>query len=588
MGTTVDGVGATSSSALGSTNTPQGMIPQGMIPQGIDTTSDDESHDVSTVTRKEVNRKFNRAFGMDMDAQWYLCKGANGYKCVPDCQRCLINTGRLHSKTGKSAVFFNNDRSVVLHCWSCGTRAIMDKPEAKKLFTQFNVIINVQGEENNTYQNLVQNMIDVAATENLLREEESGVVFKPVDPSIIYAYVRYMEPRPFLNKLFMADRDFRSNVNNMDKLTKFLKEFDDETFSFIKIDKNYIGFQNGVLNIVSLVFTPKAEIDSKFVVRKYFPVDFTHSLDTPLFDAVLNYQFTPEVRDFVYFFLGRLFGIRDTYQFMPLLMGLPGCGKSLIIEVMCECFDKVGAIGTTFEEKFGLGNLYDKELIVCDDLPKDIARILPQQTFQSMVSLGKVPVAIKGKLGFTVDWDIPMIWASNFSLSSYLDKGQISRRVVVANFERMVTAQDPSLKSRILKSELPAIIYKSLLKYKNILDAHQNESVWDFCPQYFKDQQDDMRTDCNPLFRFLVQNTEFKENESVSLEEIKQAFQQWLGKKTGALDYGTFTQVNQKFTVKKINACRACLKHHSKGCCDKYARTNRSCRTIVENISLIA
>jgi hypothetical protein len=110
--------------------------------------------------------------------------------------------------------------------------------------------------------------------------------------------------------------------------------------------------------------------------------------------------------------------------------------------------------------------------------------VFPQQTFQTCITGGKVSIAVKGGEGFTVDWNIPMLWAGNFWIS-YIDKGQISRRVLVANFEKNVNNPDPTLKSRIIKTELPAFIYKCLLNYKKLIDLDSNKDIWGYALNIF-------------------------------------------------------------------------------------------------------
>ena len=206
-----------------------------------------------------------------------------------------------------------------------------------------------------------------------------------------------MEPLDFLNKIFYNDSDFKSHVNNMDNMIKFMKQYDAEEFPFIKTNKDYIGFSNGVLNIITGKFTNIPE--QTLVVNKFIDKEFTYSTDTPLIDSILDYQITPEVRDFIYMCIGRLFKLQDNYGFMLYLMGEPGCGKSVILDIVCECFNEVGAISSSFEEKFGLSFLYNKDLVVCDDLPKNISKQYHLGEYRCYgVAIGFQIILIKVKL----------------------------------------------------------------------------------------------------------------------------------------------------------------------------------------------
>ena len=187
-----------------------------------------------------------------------------------------------------------------------------------------------------------------------------------------------------------------NNVNNMDNLIKYMRQYNNPDFPFLEYNKDYIGFNNGVLNIITCEFSEESELNNcNFIVKKYIDKPFEYSLETPLMDSVLNYQFDKEVTSFIYTCLGRMFGIRDNFGFMLYLLGEAGTGKSLIINILSACFNNIGAVSDSFETKYGLGYLYNKDIIVCDDLPKDINKIFPQQIFQSCITQGTISTAVK-------------------------------------------------------------------------------------------------------------------------------------------------------------------------------------------------
>ena len=527
----------------------------------------------------KVYKKANMLFDKPENMEWDVVKTDKGCKAVPNCKQCLVDPNHIHSHEEHSALFINtDDQSVIKTCHSCGSECV-SKREAKKIINVFNVVMNVN-QDNTIYQELVNDLIKTGSEEKYKRQKNTGIVYKQVRP---YAYVKYLEPMDFLNEVFLGDVDFRSNVNNMDNVIKFMKQYNDPNFPFLEYSKEHIGFSNGVLNIITCEFDE--DPDDSIVCAKYIDQEFTYSTDTPLFDSILKYQFDDSVVDFVYMCLGRMFGIRDNYGFMLYLLGEPGCGKSVILDVLCECFNNVGAIGSTFEEKFGLSFLYDKDIVVCDDLPKNISKIFPQQTFQTCITGGKIPVAVKGGEGFTVDWRVPMLWAGNW-FPDYIDKGQISRRMLVANFEKNVTNPDTTLKHRILTEELPAFIYKCLSEYKKLLDLDTNKEIWGLCPEYFLEQQQELKIERNPLYKFLIENTKYKEGSMMLLETVRVNFNNWLGKSVRSLDNGTFGQVNKEYIVDTIKACKHCNKEAKSGCCDKYKHSDRTRKKVVRNMWL--
>lgn len=535
---------------------------------------EEEMEVIDTSVIKRCSEFANNEYKFKDKTCWDISQLSNGsYKASPDSKWCPL-CDRYHSESHHCAFFFNkNDTKMV--CYSNNNSITIEKKLAKKLAESFCIVINYD-ETQSLYQELVERLLEIAKENNYKREKNTGIVYKQVKE---YAYEKYLEPKDFLNKIFYGDKDFKKNSNNMDNLLKFMRDYNDPDFSFLEYNKDYIGFSNGVLNIITCEIHEKKDI----IVGKYIDKEFTESTETPLFDSILDYQFNPEVRDFIYMCLGRMFGIRDNFGFMLYLLGEAGCGKSLIIDILSECFNNVGAISNTFEEKFGLSFLYNKDIVVCDDLPKGISKIFPQQVFQTCITQGKISIAIKGKDAITVEWKPPLLFAGNW-LPDYLDKGQISRRMLVANFEKIVSNPDPTLKNRIMENEIPAFIYKSLLAYKNLLENSSNNDIWRLCPEYFLDQQLELKLERNPLYKFLYENTHYSEGNIISLEDVRINFNKWLGTTVKSLDNGTFYQVNNEYIILTILACRYCKQQHIKGCCNKYNRTQRGSRKIVKNL----
>ena len=94
----------------------------------------------------------------------------------------------------------------------------------------------------------------------------------------------------------------------------------------------------------------------------------------------------------------------------------------------------------------------------------------------------------------------------------------------------------------------------------------------------------DVQTD--DFYRFLSEKASYQQGATIDLNKVKMAFSSYLNKPIKSLDKGTFFQVNSAFIVSKTNVCKSCLALHKKGCCSNYNRTNRSTRTIVNNLVL--
>jgi hypothetical protein len=158
---------------------------------------------------------------------------------------------------------------------------------------------------------------------------------------------------------------------------------------------------------------------------------------------------------------------------------------------------------------------------------------------------------------------------------------------MVANFEKNVYNPDTTLTSRIIQEELPAFIYKCLTYYKQLLEKSGNCDIWHICPEYFRDQQQDMKTDSNPLYKFLSENTRYKKDNVVLMEDVRKAFNDWSGKHVKKLDNGTFGQVNQEYIIDIIKICKHCKNEAKSGCCDQYSNRDRTRKTVLKHLEMI-
>jgi hypothetical protein len=548
------------------------------------------------IVNKTSMLKLNQICLFPANTQWDIQNSKDGFKARPFSTRCLLDRNKVHDMSNCSCLIVDSkNKSIIKTCHSCQDQERIDCK--KTLNFIINIFTDSNDKENSTYNKLVENLVIECCFKRYKREKSTGNVFNPITP---YAYVFYKTPIDFLNEIFLGNKTFLSVTSNMNNMINFFMQYDHPDFPFIKYDKDYLGFKNGVLNKVTCEFietSSSTEHEEEkppkdLTVYKYFDYEFTKSIDTPLMDKVLDFQFTPDVRDFTYACLGRMFGIRDNFGFMLFLYGEPGTGKSVIINVLACCFDNLGSIGSTFEPKFGLHGLYDKDLLVWDDITKGskIKEIFPQETFQTCVTGGKISIAGKNITAFTVDWTVPLLWAGNY-YPSYLDKGQISRRMLCLNYEKLVLDADPSIKDRIIENELPAFIYKCLLYYKRLLSNERTKDIWHLCPEYFREQQQELRTDRNPFYKFLFEYSRYKEGKTCFLEEVRTKFknqmehdQRVYDKKIGKLDHGTFSQVNKKYIISKKSMCKNCLKSYKLECC---AHSQKTTKEMVSNFEFI-
>ncbi|KAJ3050030.1 hypothetical protein HK097_008980, partial [Rhizophlyctis rosea] len=500
---------------------------------------------------------FNKILGLDKGVEWEMESNTDGsHQLIPDIKQCLVNPTHEHSRNSHSCLYIRK-RSVIFNCFSCGKHTLPTKDALTivKVFKEH--VLGEEKEEGEKPFVRLRNALLQEAGSKQYRRDNQGNVWRPIE-DLTYAYEYYKCPKDFLNEVFLDDNTFGEHPDNMDRLIKFMQHYDRSEFPFMVNNRHYLGFKNGVLNIITCEFTPAAEVEEGLTVRKYYDrVLDPAATDTPLFDKLLKLQFPDEekggdhegVYDFILMSLGRLFfnvGERDNWQYMLYLEGDAGTGRSTVMNIVSEFFDKIGTISASYEKTFGLSSLYDQEVIIIDDLPTNFKDVFPQTEFQSMVSGGFVQVRGMHKTGVSVKWSVTLLWGGNWSLD-YLDKGQITRRVLNAVFEVLVTQIDPTLQKRIIEHELGTLMLKCLRTYKNYTEKFCDKGVWDFAPEYFKITQREMRSQRNPLFRFLTEDpphVHLVMGETVLEYEVKKAFERYLNKPCGKLDPQTFTQAN--------------------------------------------
>jgi hypothetical protein len=217
-------------------------------------------------------------------------------------------------------------------------------------------------------------------------------------------------------------------------------------------------------------------------------------------------------------------------------------------------------------------------------LPKDIHKVFPQQTFQSIITRGKVPISVKGGDAFTIEWKTPLLFAGNW-FPNYIDKGQISRRIVTANFEKPVEKKDVAIETSIL-NERPAIIYKCLLKYKEFKTKSGSREIWKVIPNYFNEQKRNLIMERNPLYNFLFKHSQFVQGHLSEMNKIRLAFNSFINQNVLRLDRGTFKMVDNRYEIVKIKICKYCNQQAVKECCEEGKHEERIDKYFVRNLKL--
>lgn len=303
-------------------------------------------------------------------------------------------------------------------------------------------------------------------------------------------------------------------------------------------DRHSFSFRNGIYNAMDDRFylygkAPRKLISVNYIDAEfdpylqfngpYFPRDVYAETDaklqeaeddwmnipTPHFDRLFLHQWPEGVdeqqrlasnertldpkllRRMTYAFLGRLlFSVkeRDRFQRIPIILGRGGTGKSIIAVLFHSYIYKgkidVATIGAESQETFGLETVYDKLLFVITEMRRNRQGGfgLPETDFLAMVAGDPVGIRRKHKEMLEVVWTVPGLIVGNSFCGYKEDKGSLSRRLFLVNFDRVVPKRmkDEGLEDRIV-AERPAIIlklsraYNALVNY--IRDSGKNLDV---------------------------------------------------------------------------------------------------------------
>lgn len=438
---------------------------------------------------------------------------------------------------------------------------------------------------NNVFQEYISKLIDVSSSLNLKRVQGTGLVMTPLN-GLHYVYVKYKEPRDFVLHVFnhhpLPHLITYFNEHLISKIIKFIKQFDNPLFPFIKIDKRLIGFKNGVLDKTSLQFFNDIH---DVVVDKYIDNDFLFHTDTPLLDTILDHYFNPDVRDFIYALLGRTFHCRDNWNVMPFFLGPP---HSFLLDILSSCFSNVGVISHSHSPSshtFFLSHFIHHDILISHNLPSNIHRLLDQRTLHSMISRSCISSPVIYNHPLNLRWTIPLVFAGSFPSHYSLDPS-LSSRLLLVNFNSTSFSPPSTLIQRIIDTELPAFIYKCSLLYNQLLDKPSND-IWSLCPDYFLQQRHLLLLQRSPLYNFLFNNTIYNSGNSILMDDLRQRFVSWLGKDVTSLDNATFSQVNPYYKIFKQRICNSCNNPAGNGCCDSYNYKYTSTSIFVQNIDFV-
>jgi phage/plasmid-associated DNA primase len=339
-------------------------------------------------------------------------------------------------------------------------------------------------------------------------------------------------------------------------------------------------------------------------VRKMFNYDFKMGA-TPLLDKYFSYQFDDQKDiDFIYFQIGRcLTKLNDNFQFMTMQTGIAGTGKSMISKLIAKTFNvgQYGILTSNLSKSWGLGDIADRQVLICDDLPHDIASVIDKGDFLAMMSRGMIHCSVRYKSPFDVpSWDIPT-WINSNVYPNYKDEsGNIVRRIVIIPFENTIAVEDidTDLEKTITQNELSMFIHKSRSMYLDYAHTYKGQDITVFQPATFKLASDELRFEINDSYRFAKTCLKYKKDNDkdtkITKMKMNHAFKEFIKStyhtdkvdRSNKLTVNDVLRAHPEFEFIKENVCKACLKKHERGCCDDYNRTARTKKEYYLNIEI--
>jgi len=578
-----------------------------------------------TIENKDIDctDELNDMFGL-VNINWKTKKkiynNKDCYMFTNDTYSCISDINHTHQNKGRSCLFLYK-RSAVIKCFSHGNKKITknDYPELDNIrvkvgFKKINKTID------SNFQILLDYILTLAKDNNY--KKYNGYIYKPHSNGIPTLYEEYKDYRIFLNDLFDDRKSsmgsiYHSKVTLQSDLIKYLETYSNNELPFIKKDNNIYALNNIIINIDNVNITKVDSKDAiKYTAYKHLDLELNNDvlnmdfkeIKTPLFDKIVLHHIQ-DIKIYYIFLamIGRLlYPIKkyDDWQVMVYLLGPANTGKSTILDIISALFDEgdIGTIQSNMEKTFGLQNIYEKRVIINTDTSKNIAKVLPKENLQKMISGESISIAFKGTKGITKKWNIPFIFAGNHHLPYYGNDGAITRRCGVIKIDKDIKERDSSIKYKILKQELGNILIRCVKAYKYYISVFNDKPFSDWYKlgiNYFEDQKEEFKSENNLLYRFL--NTcpdelktnssnvwiEYKENSFVNLETFKKSFNRYLDINHNKTDYkwsnvsDNDVLIKEGYKIKTIHICASCKKKANKGCCDNYSTKNRRKKKVI-------
>jgi hypothetical protein len=327
----------------------------------------------------------------------------------------------------------------------------------------------------------------------------------------------------------------------------------DDDLPVLTKERTKFSYRNGVYDAVLDRFYPyvrtvgweyhSSQLGPEVVTCNYLDYDFDflvyseavdpYDIATPSCQVILDSQsFDKEVCRWSYASIGRMIfkvGQLDNWQYFPFYKGTAGSGKSTLLNLASEFFSKmdVGALMSEGQRSFSVEHLFDKYVFFCMDCDQKMT--LSQTRWNQMVSGEMMAVERKFKIPLQMLWTVTGAFAGN-GFPPWIDQaGNVSRRLLVFLFEKVVRNVDPTLFAKC-KLEMPAFMKKCVACYHELRHKFGHKGIWDsgVLPEGFHRSKKIMQAETNPLQAFLEDECcKLAEGESCTFQAFRDAYTQY-------------------------------------------------------------
>jgi hypothetical protein len=429
-----------------------------------------------------------------------------------------------------------------------------------------------------------------------------GHIWRPV-PGCLCGYHQAESFQDFLNTVLNDQAAYHNDTKMHTTLIEYLTNYNPNSCKTLVRDMDMMSFTNGILFLTEMRFVPYdtpdfAALYDGRVARHHVDGVYTGATTAPLFDKVLAMQFDTDVAEVLYALIGRLLfkvGQLDDWQVMPYLVGLAGTGKSMILLVVHAMFalGTKGVLSSKREEIFGMANIHEKDVVIGTDMPQQLSGVLAQELMQGMVSGEPMEIKRKNKVALHVVWTSPVIMGSNFN-PDYVNKGgNTARRIVPIRFDTLITDPEQSLHTRIITTELPNIIARSVTAYHAMrARVLEGRGFWKVVPPIMLEWKGEMAAATSKLHEFLAMDDEERrcritreEGRVTWVHDFKAVFERTMSVPYVA-DPAVFHAFGYTWSVRMENVCKACKQLAKGKCCEEYNGSDRGKKTVIHNMRL--